>query len=66
MSEECKEIMTFLCRYGTHKFEVMPFWLMNASSTFQNLMGVILQGLLFAMFHVDNVVIFSKNMEKFA
>lgn len=40
-----KEKTTFVCRFGTFQFEVMPFGLMNAPSTFQRLMNKILRGL---------------------
>ncbi len=26
MDEACKEKTTFVCKYGTYQFEVMPFW----------------------------------------
>ena len=41
MADQCKEVTTFVCRYGTFKFEVMPFGLMNDPSTFQRMMDLI-------------------------
>eukprot|EP00737_Agarophyton_chilense_P002014 gb/GEZJ01002279.1/.p1 GENE.gb/GEZJ01002279.1/~~gb/GEZJ01002279.1/.p1 ORF type:complete len:384 (+),score=41.68 gb/GEZJ01002279.1/:2514-3665(+) len=64
MSEACKEKTTFVCRYGTYKFEVMPFELMNAPSTFQRMMDEVLRDLPFVMVYVDDVVISSKTMEE--
>lgn len=50
MSEDCKEKTTFVCRYGTYQFEVMPFGLMNAPSTFQRMMDGLLGHLPFVKF----------------
>ena len=59
MANECKEFTTFVCRFGTFKFEVMPFGLMNAPSTFQRMMDVILAGLKFVRVYLDDVVVLS-------
>lgn len=64
MSEECKEITTFICCYGKYRFEVMQFGLMNATSTFQKIMKDVSQGFTFAMVYNDDVFIFSKNMDE--
>lgn len=58
MSEECKEMTTFVCRYGPYKFEVMLFGLLNAPSTFQKMLVGVLPALLFAIVFVYDVVIF--------
>lgn len=63
MSEKCKEKTIFLCRYKTYKFEVMQFGLTNAPLMFQMMMEDFLQGLPSAMMYVDDVIIYSKNME---
>ncbi|CDF33409.1 unnamed protein product [Chondrus crispus] len=42
----------------------MPFRLMNALSTFQRMMDTILPGVSFVRVHHDEVVVFSKNLEK--
>lgn len=62
MSNRCKAKTTFVCRYGTFQFEVMPFGLMNAPSTFQRMMDGLLGGLQFAKVYLDDVVVFSKTM----
>ena len=55
---------TFVCRYGTYKFEVMPFGLMNVPSTFQRMMDTIVLGLKFVLVYLDDVVVFSKTLEE--
>ena len=64
MAQQCKEMSTFVCRYGTYKFEVMPFGLMNAPSTFQRMMDTIVRGLPFVCVYLDEVVVFSKSLEE--
>lgn len=62
MTQECKEKTTFVCRYGTFQFEVMPFGLMNAPSTFQRMMDYVFRDLLFVRVYLDDVVVFSDSM----
>ena len=38
MDEICKEKATFICKFGTYKFEVMPFGLKNSDATLQRMM----------------------------
>ena len=64
LREECKEKTTFVCRYGTYQFEVMPFGLMNAPSTFQRMMDQVFRHLNFVRVYLDDVVIFSESLEK--
>ena len=64
MAQQCKEMTTFVCRYGTYKFEVIPFGLLNAPSIFQRMMDTIVRGLPFVRVYLDDVVIFSKTLEK--
>lgn len=61
---ECREMKTLLCRYGTYKFEVCPFWLMNTPQTFHKMLGGVLPGLPFAVVHVYDVDILSKSKEE--
>lgn len=49
MAKELKEITTFMTSYGTFRFEVMPFGLMNAPASFQPMMNEVLKDLLFAV-----------------
>ena len=62
MGEECKEKTTFVCCYGTFQFEVMPFGLMNALSTFQRMMDYVFRDILFVRVYLDDVVVFSDSM----
>lgn len=64
MAEACKEHTTFVTRYGTFSFEVMPFGLINAPATFQKMMDHILRDLPFARAYLDDVVIHSKTLEE--
>ena len=63
MAQQCKEVTTFVCRYGTYNFEVMPFGLMNEPSKFQRLMDTIVRRLPFVRVYLDEVVLFSENLE---
>ena len=63
MEENCKEKTTFICRYGTYQFEVMPFGLMNAPFTFQRMMDQVFQNLGFVRVYLDDVVVYSSDKE---
>ena len=64
MAEQCKEKTTFVCRYGTYKFEVMPFGLMNALSTFQRMMDLVFRDLGHVRCYLDDVVVHSRTLEE--
>ena len=64
MEEELKDFTTLTCRFGNFSFNVMPFGLMNAPSTFQKTMDDILKGLPFARAYLDDVIIYSESMEE--
>ena len=63
IAQQCKERTTFVCRYGTYKFEFMPFGLTNAPSTFPRMRDAIVRGLPFVRVCIDVLVVFSKNLE---
>ena len=63
MEEALKDVTAFTTRYGNFRFEVMPFGLINAPSTFQKMMDDILKDIPFARAYLDDVVIFSKSMD---
>lgn len=48
---------------GTFKFEVMPFGLLNAPSTFQRMMQELVGHLAYVGFYLDDVVIFLETLE---
>ena len=58
--------------HGLHKFQVMPFGLINASSVFQRLMEKVLVGLNpedgpdFVAVYIDNDIVFSCTLEEYA
>ena len=64
MAEKCKETTTFVCRFGTFQFELMPFELMNALSTFQRMRDQLFQGLRLVRVYPDHVVVLSKSVEE--
>lgn len=60
MGEDCKEMTTFPCRYGTFQFEFMPFGLMNAPSAFPRMIDRLFCDLPFVRVYLDDAVIFWK------
>lgn len=62
--EACKEKTTFICSYSIYQFEVIPFGLMNAPSTFQRMIDRVLAGLDFVRFYLVDVAIFSEPFEE--
>lgn len=64
MFEDCKEITTLVCRYGRLMFEVMIFGLMNARSTFQQMMDHVRRRLSFFRLYIEDVVIFSRSLKE--
>ena len=55
--------MKLVCRYGTFQFEVMPFGLMNAPSTFQRMMDGVLKDLPFVRVYLHDLVVFSESLD---
>ena len=64
MDEMCKEKTTFVCRYGTYQFEMMPFGLVNSGVTFQRMMNNILASVINVKCYIDDVVIHSATEEE--
>lgn len=62
LSKSCKERRTFIFRTKTFQFEVMPFALMNAPSTFQRMVNNFFGQLGFVRVYPDNFNIFSRTL----
>ena len=54
----------FVMPFGKYKFLMVPFSLAQAPAYFQLLMNQVLEGLLFAMTYLDDIIIFSNNEEE--
>jgi hypothetical protein len=61
-----REKSTFITRFGTFEFAVMPFGLCNAPATFQRLMDTVLRDILwqFVVVYVDDINVGSKTFEE--
>lgn len=66
MFESDKEKTAFTCRYGTFEFNVMPFGLMNAPSTFQRVMNSVFMELLDSgvLIYMDDILVYSKSVQE--
>jgi len=61
-----REKSTFITRFGTYEFTVMPFGLCNAPATFQRLMDTVLRDILwqFVVVYIDDINIGSKTFDE--
>ena len=66
MSEDSEELTTFLTRFGTFKYLVMPFDLCNDPASWQYLINDILFNFLhcFVQAYFDNILIYSKMLKE--
>ena len=66
MAPEDKAKTAFCTKYGLFQFNVMPFGLCNAPSTFERLMETVLRGMQWerAVLYLDDIIIFSENVEE--
>ncbi len=64
MHDSCKDLTTFIYRYGTFQFEVMPFNLKNSGATFQRMMNNLLANFSNVECYVDEVIVHSATMEE--
>ncbi|CAB4421455.1 unnamed protein product [Rhizophagus irregularis] len=61
-----REKSTFITRFGTYEFTVMPFGLCNAPATFQRLMDMVLRDILwqFTVVYINDINVGSKTFEE--
>ncbi|EXX59485.1 gag-pol fusion protein [Rhizophagus irregularis DAOM 197198w] len=61
-----REKSTFITRFGTYEFTVLPFGLCNAPATFQRLMDMVLRDILwqFTVVYIDDINVGSKTFEE--
>ncbi|CAG8744292.1 13972_t:CDS:1, partial [Dentiscutata heterogama] len=66
VKKEDKEKTAFITKYSLYEFNVMPFGLCNAPSTFQRLMDVVLRPVLWkkAIVYIDDINIYSISFEQ--
>jgi len=66
MDQSDKEKTAFSTPFGLFQFNVMPFGLCNAPSTFQRLMEMVLAGLHWStcLVYIDDIIIFSCNFNQ--
>ena len=66
MNEKDKEKTAFITHEGLYEWNVMPFGLCNAPTTFQRLMQEILDDLIYTkvLVYIDDIIIYSKTFEQ--
>ncbi|EXX59955.1 gag-pol fusion protein [Rhizophagus irregularis DAOM 197198w] len=66
LDPEDREKSTFITRFGTYEFTVMPFGLCNAPATFQQLMDTVLRDIFwqFVIVYIDDINVGSKTFEE--
>lgn len=66
LDDEAKQKSAFVVPGGLFEFQVMPFGLCNAPSTFQRLMETVLAGLQWkiALIYLDDVIVFGSSVEE--
>jgi hypothetical protein len=66
LSPQDREKSTFITRFGTYEFTVMPFGLCNTPATFQRLMDTVLRDILwqFVVVYIDDINVGSKTFDE--
>jgi len=65
LEEEAKERSAFVTRSGLWEWQVLPFGLTSAPSTFERLMETVLRGLHWKtlLIYLDDIIVFSKDLD---
>ena len=63
LSEKSRPKMVFVSSYGKWEFKRCPFGLAQAPTYFQRLGNEVLSGLTFAFGYLDDILVFSPDME---
>ena len=63
LSEESRPKLAFVSAYGQWEFKRCPFGLAQAPAYFQRLVNEVLSGLTFAFGYLDDILVFSPDME---
>ena len=61
LGKDSRAKTSFVTPFGKYEFLMVPFGLAQAPACFQLLMNKVLEGLLYAMTCLDDIIIFSKN-----
>lgn len=64
LAEKVQEKTAFLCRYGTHQFQVMIFDLINARTLFQRIKSNVFKNMACVKDYIDHVVVGSESMRE--
>ena len=64
LDERVKDLTSFRCKFGTFRFEVLPFGLQNAPAVFQRMMSELFADLRFVKVYLDDVIVHSKTEEE--
>lgn len=66
VKENSKEKTAFVCPEGLYQFEVLPFGLCNAPSTFQKLADTVFYDLKWkkVLIYLDDIIVFSKTFDE--
>ena len=64
LGKDSRAKTAFVMSFGKYKFLMVPFGLAKAPTYFQLLIDQVLQGLTFAMTHLDDIIIFSNSEEE--
>lgn len=66
LAEDSKQYTAFRCLFGQFEYNVLPFGLTNAPTSFQRVMDEVLGDLKFSicMVYIDDIIIFSRSYEE--